>query len=114
MRQRYRSALGDHLHVRVLSSGRTLAIREWMTWPEAAAWSVRDHPRLSREALSDLRMIVDTVVCTLADDGDTDEAEQANDTTGAAVRAGRTRRHPGGRPKDGAAEACMRSPAVKR
>ena len=103
--QRRPSPSGDNLYVRLLSSGRTLAVREWMTRPESAVWAVRDHPRLSREALSDLRMIVDTVVSNLADDGGDDEARQANDTTGAAVRAGRPPQCPGGRPEDGTAGA---------
>ena len=96
---------GNNLYVRLLASGRPLAIREWMTRPESAAWAVRDTPRLSREALSDLRMIVDTVVCNLADDGGNDDAQLADDTTRAAVRTGRTRPHHGRRAEDGTAGA---------
>ena len=66
--------------IRVQSSGRSLAIREWMTRPEAAACAVCDTPRLSREALSDLRMIVDRVVRSRADDGGNDDAQLADDT----------------------------------
>lgn len=94
---------GNNLYVHLLSSGRPLAIREWMTRPEAAACAVCDHPRLSRQALSDLRMIVDSVACNLVVDGGNDDAQLADDTTTAAVRTGRARSHPGGRAEDGTA-----------
>ncbi len=103
LESRRREPSGNNLYVRLQSSGRSLAIREWMTRPEAAAFAVRDTPRLSREALSDLRMIVDRVVRSLADDGGNDEAQLADDTIEASVRTGRARPHPGGRAEDGTA-----------
>ena len=90
VRQWRHAPSGSNLYVRLLPSGRSLAIREWMTRPESAAFVVCDRLRLSREALSDLCMIIDSVACTLADDGGEDEARQADDTTKAAVRPGRT------------------------
>ena len=85
MTQRRPSPSGDNFHVR-LPSGRPLAICEWMTQPESATYAVCDRPRLTREAYSDLRMIVDSVLCFLAQDGGNDDAPHADDTTETAVR----------------------------
>ena len=77
MTQRRPSPSGDNFHVR-LPNGRPLAICEWMTQPESATYAVCDRPRLTREAYSDLRMIVDTVLCFLAQDGGNDDAPHAD------------------------------------
>ena len=99
MTQRRPSPSGDNFHVR-LPSGRPLAIREWMTQPESATYAVCDRPRLTREAFSDLRMIVDSVLCILAEDGANDDAPRADDTTETAVRTEWTQPRSGGRPQD--------------
>ena len=77
MTQRRPSPSGDNFHVR-LPSGRPLAICEWMTQLESATYAVCDRPRLTREAYSDLRMIVDSVLCFLAQDGGNDDAPHAD------------------------------------
>lgn len=59
--------------------------------------------RLSRGALSDLRMIIDSVVRTLADDGGDDDARPVDDTTNAAVRPRRTQSPVGWRSQEGTA-----------
>ena len=43
-----------------MPNGLPLALRERMTRPEAAWLSIRDRPRLVRETLSDLGVIVDS------------------------------------------------------
>lgn len=52
---------GVNLIVR-MPNGIAQAIREWMTHPEAGLIPIGDRPRLPREALSDLRAVVDTLL----------------------------------------------------
>ena len=53
-----RSLRGDPIVVVADADGKRYHIPLWMTFPEAAQWSLRDMPRLSRSALADLRQLL--------------------------------------------------------
>ena len=82
---------GVNLIVR-MPNGIALAIREWMTHPEAALIPISDRPLLPRGALSDLRAVVDTFLGSVAEDGGSGDGETANGAPEGAVRSGRAGR----------------------
>ena len=53
-----RSLRGDPIAEVADADGKRYHIPVWMTLPEAAQWSLRDVPRLSRAALADLRQLL--------------------------------------------------------
>ena len=57
----HRSHRGDPIVVVADLDGRRHHLPLWMTAPESAQWGLRDSPRLSRLALSELRDLVATV-----------------------------------------------------
>ncbi len=54
----HRSHRGEPVLMVANSDGRRYVISRWMTDPEAAEWNIRDVPRLSRAAMSELHGLV--------------------------------------------------------
>ena len=75
---------------------RTLAyLPEWMTSPRAASCQVREVPALPREALSELRAVIDAFFLSAKepDEGGSVDATAKKDDTGRAVQAGEPHDH---------------------
>ena len=74
----------------------TLAyLPEWMTSPRAASFDVCEVPALAREALSELRGVIDAFFLSATEpkEGGSDDATARKDATGKAVRAGEPHDH---------------------
>ena len=77
----HRTHRGDPVLMVADSDGRRFTIPSWMTDPEAAEWTIRDVPRLSRTAMSELHGLVALVLCTPVspESGDRNETSNAED-----------------------------------
>ena len=94
------SPAGASLVVR-LPDGCPLTVPEWMTCADAGLLEIRDTPRFPPEALSELRVIIDSFLRFDANEGETNDATKMEDPTEGAVRPGRAERSPGRRPATG-------------
>ena len=86
------------------SDGRRYTIPRWMTDPEAAEWNIRDVPRLSRAAMSELHGLVAMILRSPVspETGDCDETSKTEDLAEeAAARAAAKDQPAEGREGDG-------------